>query len=31
LPTPDQSVPDQKPMRTAPGDVAPVEPTLPSQ
>jgi hypothetical protein len=31
LPAPDQPVPDQKPMRTAPGDVTPVEPTLPSQ
>jgi outer membrane protein assembly factor BamD len=31
VPTPDQSAPEQKPMRTAPGDVAPVEPTLPSQ
>jgi outer membrane protein assembly factor BamD len=30
-PTPDQAAPDQKPMRTAPGDVTPVEPTLPSQ
>jgi outer membrane protein assembly factor BamD len=29
--TPEPSAPDQKPMRTAPGDVAPVEPTLPSQ
>jgi outer membrane protein assembly factor BamD len=31
VPTPEQSAPEQKPMRTAPGDVAPVEPTLPSQ
>jgi outer membrane protein assembly factor BamD len=30
-PTPDQAAPEQKPMRTAPGDVTPVEPTLPSQ
>ena len=30
-PAPDQSPPEQKPMRTAPGDVTPVEPTLPSQ
>ena len=30
-PTPDQSPSEQKPMRTAPGDVTPVEPTLPSQ
>jgi len=30
-PTPDQSPTEQKPMRTAPGDVTPVEPTLPSQ
>jgi len=31
--TPDQSIPAQKPMRTAPGDVtpAPVEPALPAQ
>jgi outer membrane protein assembly factor BamD len=28
---PDQSTPEQKPMRTEPGDVAPVEPVLPSQ
>jgi outer membrane protein assembly factor BamD len=30
-PTPGQSPPEQSPMRTAPSDVTPVEPTLPSQ
>jgi outer membrane protein assembly factor BamD len=30
-PTPGPSAPEQQPMRTAPGDVAPVEPNLPSQ